>query len=58
MADRQWFAEGVQVFETGEEEFFVEGVQVCEDQAQTQTTTHKNVIQLVSYNRRTLIIQK
>ncbi len=33
MAERQWFAEGVQVFETGEEEYFVEGVQLNEDQA-------------------------
>lgn len=30
MADRQWFAEGVQVFESGTEEFFLEGVQLCE----------------------------
>lgn len=33
MADRQWFAEGVQVFETGEEEFFAEGWQINEDEA-------------------------
>ena len=33
MADRQWFSEGVQVYETGEEEYFVEGVQLNEDQA-------------------------
>ncbi len=33
MANRQWFVEGVQVFETGEEEYFVEGVQLNEDQA-------------------------
>lgn len=33
MADRQWFAQGVQVYETGEEEYFVQGLQVCEDQA-------------------------
>jgi len=33
MADRQWFSQGVQVYETGEEEYFVAGVQVCEDQA-------------------------
>lgn len=32
MADRQWFVEGVQVYETGEEEYLVEGVQVTEDQ--------------------------
>lgn len=33
MADRQWFVEGVQVHEEGEEEYFVEGVQLVEDQA-------------------------
>jgi hypothetical protein len=33
MADRQWFAEGVQQgYETGEEEYLAEGVQLCEDQ--------------------------
>ena len=32
MADRQWFNEGVQVHEEGEEEYFVEGLQLCEDQ--------------------------
>lgn len=30
---RQWFINGVQVYETGEEEYFVEGVQLTEDQA-------------------------
>ena len=30
---RQWFTEGVQVFEDGEEEFFIEGAQINEDQA-------------------------
>ena len=30
---RQWFAEGVQINEAGEEEFFAEGVQWSEDQA-------------------------
>lgn len=33
MADRQWFAGGVQVFETGEEEYFVNGIQLNENQA-------------------------
>lgn len=37
MPDRQWFAEGVQVFETGEEEFFAGGVQLTEDQAEAGT---------------------
>lgn len=30
---RQWFAEGVQLFEDGEEEFFLEGLQITEDQS-------------------------
>jgi hypothetical protein len=30
--ERQFFVEGVQVFEEGTEEFFVEGVQISEDQ--------------------------
>ena len=38
MADRQWFSQGVQIFETGEEEYFVGGVQVCEDQAASGVT--------------------
>ncbi len=33
MADRQWYGEGMQVHEEGEEEYFVEGVQLVEDQA-------------------------
>lgn len=33
MADREWFVEGVQIYESGEEEYFIEGVQVNEDQA-------------------------
>ena len=32
MADREFFIEGVQFLETGEEEFFLEGVQINEDQ--------------------------
>ena len=32
MADRQWFVNGVQVYETGEEEYTAQGVQVNEDQ--------------------------
>ncbi len=32
MADRQWFIDGVQVYESGEEEYFVNGVQINEDQ--------------------------
>ena len=32
MADRQWLVEGVQIHETGEEEFVAEGVQLSEDQ--------------------------
>lgn len=35
MAERQWLVEGVQVYETGDEEFFVEGLQLCENQADT-----------------------
>lgn len=37
---RQWFAEGVQVFEEGEEEYFVEGVQFNEDQAAAVGVDH------------------
>ena len=37
MADRQWFVDGVQIYETGEEEYFVLGVQVNEDQASGAT---------------------
>ena len=33
MADRQWFAEGIGIFEEGEEEYFVEGIGIAEDQA-------------------------
>lgn len=33
MADRQWFTEGVQVYEEDTEEYFIEGVQLNEDQA-------------------------
>lgn len=33
MADRQWMAEGVQVFETGTEQWLAEGVSFVEDQA-------------------------
>ncbi len=43
MADRQWFAEGVQVFETGTEEWFAEGVQLAEDQAAAAAATPKGV---------------
>ena len=38
MADRQWFANSVQVYETGETEYFVYGIQLCNDQADTGTT--------------------
>ena len=31
--DRQWFINGVQIFETGEDEYFVAGIQVINDQA-------------------------
>ena len=34
MADRQWFVDGIQVYETGEEEYFVGEVQLCEDQGE------------------------
>lgn len=46
MADRQWFAEGVQIYEEGTEEFFAEGVQVAEDQAAAATATPKGVFGL------------
>ena len=39
MADREYFVEGVQVYESGEEEYFVEGVQLVEDQAAGTTCT-------------------
>jgi len=43
MVDRQWFAEGVQVYETGEEEYFVEGVQICNNIiSETETTNITN----------------
>lgn len=38
MADRQWFASGIQIFEEGEGEYFVGGVQINEDQATSATT--------------------
>lgn len=38
MADRQWLVEGVQIYETGEEEYFVEGLQLCENQADAGET--------------------
>jgi hypothetical protein len=31
--DRQWFIDGVQVYEEGDEEWFTNGIQLCEDQA-------------------------
>ena len=37
MPDRQWFVHGVQIFETGEEEYFAGGVQFSEDQAEAGT---------------------
>ena len=37
MADREWFVNGVQILETGVEEYFVLGVQVNEDQASGAT---------------------
>jgi hypothetical protein len=47
MADRQWFAEGVQVFETGTEEWFAEGVRsttiysVSRSRHQQRNTRHR-----------------
>ena len=35
---RQWFAHGIQVYETGEEEYFVRGMQLCNDQADGAAT--------------------
>ena len=43
MADRQWFVNGVQIFETGTEEYFVAGVQVNEDQAAAPASTANNL---------------
>jgi len=33
MADREWYVDGVQVYESGTEEYYVDGVQLSEDQA-------------------------
>ena len=42
MADRQWGAFGVQIYEEGEEEYGVLGVQICEDQAGAPGVTPRN----------------
>lgn len=34
MPDREYFVEGVQIYESGEEEYYAEGVQFNEDQAE------------------------
>lgn len=39
MADRQWFVNGLQIQENGEEEYFVNGVQINEDQADAAEAT-------------------
>jgi nucleoid-associated protein YejK len=37
MANREWYSEGVQYYESGEEEYYSEGVQLSENQATTGT---------------------
>ncbi len=46
MADRQWVAEGVQVYETGEEEWQAEGVQLAENQPDAAAATSSNLLTL------------
>ena len=31
MAERQWYVQGMQFYESGEKEYYVEGVQINED---------------------------
>lgn len=47
MADRQWFAEGVAVYESGTEEYFVECFGISEDQAETGSETVKKTLTLL-----------
>jgi len=42
MVDRQWFAHGVSVYETGETEYFAEGVAISQDQVDAGTIDTKD----------------